>query len=140
MIEITDKITVDENDIEYNAVRSAGPGGQNVNKVSTAIQIHFDIDKIENMTDAMRARLVLLAGSKLNKENCIVIKAQDQRTQERNKENALNRLIELIKKAAVEPKKRKPKKRSKASHQKRLNEKKKQSDKKKSRKLDLDKE
>ncbi|MBT4292066.1 aminoacyl-tRNA hydrolase [bacterium] len=140
MIEITDKITVDENDIEYNAVRSAGPGGQNVNKVSTAIQIHFDIDKIENMTDAMRARLVLLAGSKLNKENCIVIKAQDQRTQERNKENALNRLIELIKKAAVEPKKRKPKKRSKASHQKRLNEKKKQSDKKKSRKLNLDKE
>ena len=140
MIEITDKITVDENDIEYNAVRSAGPGGQNVNKVSTAIQIHFDIDKIENMTDAMRARLVILAGSKLNKENCIVIKAQDQRTQERNKENALNRLIELIKKAAVEPKKRKPKKRSKASHQKRLNEKKKQSDKKKSRKLDLDKE
>ena len=140
MIEITDKITVDENDIEYNAVRSAGPGGQNVNKVSTAIQIHFDIDKIENMTDAMRARLVLLAGSKLNKENCIVIKAQDQRTQERNKENALNRLIELIKKAAVEPKKRKPRKRSKASHQKRLNEKKKQSDKKKSRKLDLDKE
>lgn len=140
MIEITDKITVDENDIEYNAVRSAGPGGQNVNKVSTAIQIHFDIDKIENMTDAMRARLVILAGSKLNKENCIVIKAQDQRTQERNKENALNRLIELIKKAAVEPKKRKPKKRSKASHQKRLNEKKKQSDKKKSRKLNLDKE
>jgi ribosome-associated protein len=140
MIEITDKITVDENDIEYNAVRSAGPGGQNVNKVSTAIQIHFDIDKIENMTDAMRVRLVILAGSKLNKENCIVIKAQDQRTQERNKENALNRLIELIKKAAVEPKKRKPKKRSKASHQKRLNEKKKQSDKKKSRKLDLDKE
>jgi ribosome-associated protein len=140
MIEITDKITVDENDIEYNAVRSAGPGGQNVNKVSTAIQIHFDIDKIENMTDAMRARLVLLAGSKLNKENCIVIKAQDQRTQERNKENALNRLIELIKKAAVEPKKRKPRKRSKASHQKRLNEKKKQSDKKKSRKLNLDKE
>ena len=140
MIEITDKITVDENDIEYNAVRSAGPGGQNVNKVSTAIQIHFDIDKIENMTDAMRARLVLLAGSKLNKENCIVIKAQDQRTQERNKENALNRLIQLIKKAAVEPKKRKPRKRSKASHQKRLNEKKKQSDKKKSRKLNLDKE
>ena len=140
MIEITDKITVDENDIEYNAVRSAGPGGQNVNKVSTAIQIHFDIDKIENMTDAMRARLVILAGSKLNKENCIVIKAQDQRTQERNKENALNRLIELIKKAAVEPKKRKPRKRSKASHQKRLNEKKKQSDKKKSRKLNLDKE
>ena len=140
MIEITDKITVDENDIEYNAVRSAGPGGQNVNKVSTAIQIHFDIDKIENMTDAMRVRLVILAGSKLNKENCIVIKAQDQRTQERNKENALNRLIELIKKAAIEPKKRKPRKRSKASHQKRLNEKKKQSDKKKSRKLDLDKE
>ena len=140
MIEITDKITVDENDIEYNAVRSAGPGGQNVNKVSTAIQIHFDIDKIENMTDAMRVRLVILAGSKLNKENCIVIKAQDQRTQERNKENALNRLIELIKKAAVEPKKRKPRKRSKASHQKRLNEKKKQSDKKKSRKLNLDKE
>jgi len=88
----------------------------------------------------MRSRLVKLAGSKLNKENCIVIKAQDQRTQERNKENALNRLIELIKKAAVEPKKRKPKKRSKASHQKRLDEKKKQSDKKKSRKLDLDKE
>ena len=140
MIEITDKITVDENDIEYNAVRSAGPGGQNVNKVSTAIQIHFDIDKIENMTDAMRVRLVILAGSKLNKENCIVIKAQDQRTQERNKENALNRLIELIKKAAVEPKKRKPRKRSKASHQTRLNEKKKQSDKKKSRKLNLDKE
>lgn len=140
MIEITDKITVDENDIEYNAVRSAGPGGQNVNKVSTAIQIHFDIDKIENMTAAMRSRLVKLAGSKLNKENCIVIKAQDQRTQERNKESALNRLIELIKKAAVEPKKRKPKKRSKASHQKRLNEKKKQSEKKKSRKLNLDKE
>ncbi len=140
MIEITDKISVDENDIEYNAVRSAGPGGQNVNKVSTAIQIHFDIDKIENMTDAMRARLVTLAGSKLNKENCIVIKAQDQRTQERNKENALNRLIELIKKAAVEPKKRKPKKRSKASHQKRLDEKKKQSDKKKKRKFDPDKE
>jgi len=140
MIEITEIITVDENDIEYNAVRSAGPGGQNVNKVSTAIQIHFDIDKIENLTDAMRSRLVKLAGSKLNKENCIVIKAQDQRTQERNKENALNRLIELIKKAAVEPKKRKPKKRSKASHQKRLDEKKKQSDKKKSRKLDLDKE
>jgi ribosome-associated protein len=140
MIEITDKIIINENDIEYSAIRSSGPGGQNVNKVSTAIQIHFNIDTITGMTNAMRERLIKLAGNKLNNQNCIVIKAQDQRTQERNKENAENRLIEIIKEASIEPKKRKKKRRTKASHQKRLDEKKKQSTKKKNRNFNPDKE
>jgi ribosome-associated protein len=134
MIKINQNISIDENNIKYDFVRSSGPGGQNVNKVATAVQLRYDLEN-SVLPEEIKTRLLKLAGNRVNKENVLVIEAKQYRTQEKNRNDALDRLIKLIKKASVKPKKRKRTKPTKESQEKRLEEKKRRSEIKKLRKL-----
>jgi ribosome-associated protein len=108
MIRITDRISIDEREIEERFVRASGPGGQNVNKLSTAVELRFDVRRSPSLSDEVRARLERLAGRRLTREGVLVISAQRHRTQERNRADALGRLVELVRRAAVAPKPRRP--------------------------------
>jgi len=119
-IRITDEISIDENEIVESFVRSSGPGGQNVNKLSTAVQLRFDVRHSASLPNDVAVRLMRLSGKRLTKEGVLVIVAQNHRTQERNRAEALERLIALVRQASVRPEKRIPTKPSKASREKRL--------------------
>jgi ribosome-associated protein len=106
MLRITDQIAIDEREIEEQFVRSSGPGGQNVNKLETAVQLRFDVQHSPSLPEGVRLRLERLAGRRLTKEGVLVIIAQRHRTQERNRADAMDRLVELIREAAVVPKRR----------------------------------
>lgn len=106
MFRITRSLAIDPADLSESFVRSSGPGGQNVNKLSTAVQLRYPIDRLIGMPDDMRARLVALAGRRLTLDGEIVIIAESFRTQAQNREDALARLIALFKAAAVRPKPR----------------------------------
>ena len=103
MIRITDAIAIEEREVEESFVRAAGPGGQNANKVATAVQLRFDLRRSPSLPDDVRARLERLAGRRLTQEGVLIITAQRYRTQERNREDALERLVALIRRAAVRP-------------------------------------
>jgi ribosome-associated protein len=120
MIRVTDDISLDESEIEESFVRSSGPGGQNVNKLSTAVQLRFDVRRSPSLPNDVAVRLMRLAGKRLTKEGVLVIVAQNHRTQERNRAEALERLIALVQEAAVRPVPRRPTKPTKASREKRL--------------------
>ena len=124
MIEVTPSLSIDEGEIEVRAARASGPGGQHVNKTSTAIELRFDARGSPSLPNDVSIRLQKLAGSRLTLEGVIVIFAQRHRTQELNRQDALERLMELIRKAAVVPKKRRPTKPTKASKERRLEAKK----------------
>ena len=101
MIRITDHIAIDESEISESFIRASGPGGQNVNKLSTAVQLRFDVRRSPSLPDEVRARLERMAGRRLTNDGVLVITAQRYRTQERNREDALARLVELVQAATV---------------------------------------
>jgi len=120
VIPVTPKISIDEREIEESFVRASGPGGQNVNKLATAVQLRFDVRRSPSLDDEVRARLERLAGSRLTREGVLVITAQRHRTQARNRQDALDRLLDLIRRAAVPPLPRRPTKPTAASRKRRV--------------------
>jgi ribosome-associated protein len=127
MIRITDTIEIDDSELEESFVRASGPGGQNVNKLSTAVQLRFDVRRSPSLPNDVALRLMKLAGKRLTKDGVIVIAAQTHRTQERNRADARDRLVALIQEAAVAPVPRRATKPTKASKLRRIEGKKRRS-------------
>ena len=120
MIEISPQISLNDDELEFSFIRASGPGGQNVNKVSSAVQMRFDARGSPSLPDAVSARLQRLAGSRLTLDGVIVLTANRFRTQERNKADAIERLAEMIRRAEPAPVPRRPTKPTKASKERRL--------------------
>jgi ribosome-associated protein len=123
MIQITPSLSIDEREFTESFIRSSGPGGQNVNKLSTAVELRFDAARSPALNPNLLARLRRLAGRRMNDNGVLIIKAQSFRKQERNRAEALARLVDLIRRAAVPPKPRHATKPTLASKQRRLNSK-----------------
>ena len=127
MIEIAPGLGIAEDELSFSFVRASGPGGQNVNKVSTAVQLRFDAANSPNLPDAVRARALRLAGRRATTEGVIVLDARRHRTQERNRQDAIERLVALLQRAAELPKPRTTTKPTRASRLKRLDDKRRRS-------------
>ena len=106
MIHITRTIAIDESEIHQEFIRASGPGGQNVNKVATAVQFRFDVHNSPSLPHEVRERLIHLAGKRITENGVLIINAQRFRTQERNRQDSIDRLVELLRKAAERPKPR----------------------------------
>ena len=120
MIYVTDDISLDEGEIEIRQVKASGPGGQHVNKTSSAIELRFDVDNSPSLTPDVKARLTKIAGSRMTLEGELLIFAQSHRSQEMNRQDAIGRLIALVQRAAEAPKPRKKTRPTKASKERRL--------------------
>jgi ribosome-associated protein len=124
MIEITPNIQLDDDELSERFVRAPGPGGQNVNKVSTAVQLSFDVRRSPSLPPMVRSRLLVLGGSRVDKDGVLTIHAHRHRTRERNRADALERLVELIRQASHIPKARRPSRPSRAAKARRVDAKK----------------
>ena len=120
MIRITDAISINESELREDFVRSSGPGGQNVNKVATAVQLRFDVRNSPSMPEDVRERLIRIAGKRMTEDGVLIIEAKRLRTQDQNRQDARERLLELIRKATEKPRLRRKTKPSFASKQRRL--------------------
>jgi ribosome-associated protein len=123
MIRVTDRIQLHEHELEEYFIRASGPGGQNVNKLSTAVQLRFDVRHSPGLPPEIRLRLVALAGRRLSGAGVLVITAHNHRTQQANRREARQRLFELIRRAAVAPKVRRPTRPTRSAKKKRLDSK-----------------
>jgi ribosome-associated protein len=128
MLQINETLTIPDDELEETSVRASGPGGHNVNKVSSAVQLRFDAARSPSLPEAVRARLVRLAGSRATSDGVIVITANRFRNQPQNRDDARERLVELIRKALFVPKPRRPTKPTYGSKQKRIETKKRRSE------------
>ncbi|NIA13497.1 MAG: aminoacyl-tRNA hydrolase [Nitrospiraceae bacterium] len=133
MIDIAPGISLEDDEISMDFVRASGPGGQNVNKVSSAVQLRFDVAHSPSLPEDVRARLVQLGGRRVTEDGVLILDARRFRTQERNRQDALDRLADLIRQATHRPKRRRKTRPSRAAKQRRLEGKRHQSDKKRLR-------
>jgi ribosome-associated protein len=127
MLRITPTISIGENEIQLDFIRASGPGGQHVNKAATAVQLRFDARNSPSLPHDVRERLIRLAGSRVTEDGILIIAARSFRSQERNRQDAIDRLVELIRKAAEEPKLRRKTKSTRAANQRRLDAKRRRS-------------
>ena len=140
MIHITESIAVDEKEIQEDFIYASGPGGQNVNKVATAVQLRFDVRASSSLPDEIRERLIQIAGKRITREGILIIKASRFRTQDRNRQDAINRMIDLIRKAVKAPKVRRKTKPSPHSKRRRLEAKRRHSELKQKRRSIVERE
>jgi ribosome-associated protein len=133
MIEITDQISIVESELKLDFIRASGPGGQNVNKVSSAVQLRFDLANSPSLTEEVRQRLTQIAANRINKDGVLILEASRFRTQEQNRQEAIDRLVELVRRAAHKARPRKKTRPSTASIERRLEKKRRRSEKKKLR-------
>jgi len=134
MISVTPEISIRERELKLDFIRSSGPGGQNVNKVATAVQLRFDVFRSPSLPEDVRRRLVRIAGKKVSKEGVLLIDARRFRTQERNRQDAVDRFIQWVRRAAEKPKKRIKTKPTLSSRERRLEGKRQRSETKRLRK------
>jgi len=132
MIQITPTLQIDESELQFHYVRASGPGGQNVNKVATAVQVRFDVNS-SSLPESVKHRLTKLAGKRITNDGVLILEAKRYRTQEKNREDAIFRFVELVRKSTVKPKSRVKTRPTKSSREKRIKEKKQRGEIKKNR-------